>query len=152
MQEYHKDQKGLPPPEDPTLGLSIPGQAVRPSGQTLLSNSYLSDGLITFAFPFKKGVVLIVFLWVADFVQAWVRKRRRSPGVEGEERGLDQGKSACPSEACPLPEWGRCWESRAPSTDIFFQMRDRPAPTGLPSKPLLWTLGQPSSHPLKAPS
>ena len=71
---------------------------------------------------------------------------------EGEERGLDQGKSACPSEACPLPEWGRCWESRAPSTDIFFQMRDRPAPTGLPSKPLLWTLGQPSSHPLKAPS
>ncbi|CAI9151781.1 unnamed protein product [Rangifer tarandus platyrhynchus] len=39
LQEYHKDQKSLPPSEDPTLGLSIPGQAVRPSGQTLCSQT-----------------------------------------------------------------------------------------------------------------
>lgn len=106
LQEYHKDQKGLPPPEDPTLGLSIPGQAVRPSGQTLLSNSYLSDGLITFAFPFKKVVVLIVFLRVADFVQAWVRKRRRSPGVEGEERGWTRASQPAPPRLAPCLSGG----------------------------------------------
>lgn len=39
LQEYHKDEKSLPPPEDPTLDLSIPGQAVRSSGQTLCSQT-----------------------------------------------------------------------------------------------------------------